>query len=155
MIFMMYFTLSSSIQSFSDVYFVDGTSAETTTSDLRNLALSKEIGDTAEDALLWLSKKNDEWLLVIDNADDPTYNLLDYFPDGSCGNIIVTSRNGETRIHAPDPQSSSKVPCLTPDDAIELLVRVSGAMREKNSETMALARKIVEVCCSTFPILLI
>lgn len=39
----------------------------------------------------WLGQ-NKNWLLVLDNADDPT-NIHDYLPQGITGHVLVTSRN--------------------------------------------------------------
>jgi hypothetical protein len=56
-------------QRFSDVLFIDAITAESAASDLRNIALTKGVG-SPKSTLKWLSQKNEEWLLVIDNADD-------------------------------------------------------------------------------------
>jgi hypothetical protein len=129
---------------FSEVFFVDASSEETLNDDLRNIAIAKRAGDTAKDALRWLSGESGEWLLIIDNADDPTLNLHDYFPRSFHGNIIVTNRNSETRIHG--PQSNIKVSGLTADDAKDLLLKVSGVSEKESDETVMLATTIVEVC---------
>jgi hypothetical protein len=86
----------------------------------------------------------EEWLLLINNADDPTLDLRKYFPSCSHGNVIVTSRNSETRIHG--PLSNSKVSGLTPDDAKDLLLKVSGVSEECSDETIMLAKDIVKAC---------
>jgi hypothetical protein len=126
---------------FSDVFFVDATSSETINDDLRNIALAKGAGDSAEAALRWFSRKTDEWLLFFDNADDTTLNLLNYFPRSSNGNIIATTRNNEARIHA--PRSNWRISGLAPDDAKDLLLDVSG-VREPNDEAIEVAKTIVK-----------
>jgi hypothetical protein len=105
------------------------------------------VGDSADDTIRWLARKNEEWLLVFDGADDTSVNLRKYFPPSTNGNIIITSRNSQTRIHAPNPLAHSKVPSLIPKDAKELLLEISG-MKEID-EVGKLATKIVEVrfCC--------
>ena len=40
-----------------------------------------------------LANISESWLLVFDNADNPKLPLTPYFPAGSHGDIIVTSRN--------------------------------------------------------------
>jgi hypothetical protein len=141
------FTLNSHLQRFSDVFFIDATSTETIETDLRNIALAKGSGNTASDALRWLRGHKEEWLLFIDNADDIYLNLGEYFPKCSHGNIIITSRNPETRIHAPNPRSNEKVGNLSPGDAIDLLLEVSGMSEDESDKTRKLALTIVEVCC--------
>jgi hypothetical protein len=145
----MHLALSSPFRRFSDVFFVDATTAESAASDLRNISLVKGIGNSRENALQWLSRKNDEWLLVINNADDPSLDLPNYFPDGSFGNIVISSRNSETCAHAPDPRSNSNVPYLTPEDANNFLFKVAGVTEEASEQTEMLARNFVKVCHTT------
>jgi hypothetical protein len=143
----MHFTLSTYFPRFSDVFFIDATSEETINDDLRNIALAKRTGDSAKDGLRWLSRKKEEWLLFFDNADDTRLNLLKYFPCSSNGNILVTTRNHETRIHA--PQSNLTVSGLTPEDAITLLLRIAG-VREHSDENLSLSRTIVKASFSPY-----
>jgi hypothetical protein len=140
-------TTNSHLRRFSDVFFIDATSSETIETDLRNIALAKGAGDSSGDALRWLCRHKEEWLLFIDNADDTSLNLSEYFPQCSHGNIIITSRNAETRVHAPNPRSNEKVGNLSPEDAKDLLLEVSGMSEDGSNETKKLAMTIVEVCC--------
>jgi hypothetical protein len=128
------------------VFYIDATTAETAKADLRDIALVNGTGDSAEDALQWLCRKNEEWLLVFNNADDTTLNLRNYFPYAYHGNIIITSRNSETRIHG--PRSNWKVSGLSPDDAKDLLIKIAGVKEEDSDETIMLAENIVKACCS-------
>jgi hypothetical protein len=139
------FVLKSHFPRFSEVFFVDATSVESIEADLRNIAIAKGIGDSPTDALRWLCMHKEEWLLFIDNADDPSLNLSDYFPQCSHGNIIVTSRNSETRVHASNPRCNAKVSSLSPENAIDLLLEVSGVGEEQSEETRKLATTIAEV----------
>jgi hypothetical protein len=143
-------SLIFSLQRFSDVFFIDASSLETITADLKNIARAKGVGDSAEDTLQWLSRLNEEWLLLFNNADDTTLNLRNFFPLCSHGNIIVTSRNSAARIYSPDLRSESKVSRLTPDDAIDLLFRIARVTPEQSGQTRMLAESIVEVCFSSF-----
>jgi hypothetical protein len=139
------------VDRFSDIFVIDASSAESIAADLQNIALAKGVGDSDDDALQWLSRLIEEWLLFFDNADDTTFNLRDFFPYCSHGNIIVTSRNNETRIHAPDPRSDSKVSRLTPDDAIDLLFKIARVTVDQSGKTRMLAANIVEARCPVFP----
>src|SRR3984957_18633645 len=80
-------------QRFSDVFFVDASTVETITTDLRSIAVAKGVGNSENDALNWLSRQRKEWLLLFNSADDTMLNLRDYFPRCSHGNILITSRN--------------------------------------------------------------
>jgi len=99
--------------SFSDVFFIDATTAQTIDADLKNIG---------------------------DNADDTTLDLSQFFPSCSHGNILITSRNRETIIHAPD--FNSHVGSLTPKDARDLLL---GIIKQViTDETRVLAEVIVK-----------
>ena len=127
--------------SFSDVFFIDATTAQTIDADLKNIALGKEIGETADDTIIWLAGKREDWLLLFDNADDITVNLSKFFPSCSHGNILITSRNYETRIHAPN--FNYNVASLTPEDARDLLLGI--VKQVITDETRVLVESIVKV----------
>ncbi|KAJ7464144.1 P-loop containing nucleoside triphosphate hydrolase protein, partial [Mycena latifolia] len=104
---------------FSNIYFVDGSSQQTIENDLVTLALVKRVGKTFQDSLLWLSHQRQEWLLLFNNADDIHLNLVQYFPSGSHGNILITSRNPELGQHA---QAEYKVAHMELEEATHLLL---------------------------------
>jgi hypothetical protein len=146
----MYLVTNSHFLRFSEVFLIDASSEETIESELKNISLATGTGDSAEDTLRWLARRHKEWLLLFEGADDISLNLHKYFPRSSIGNIIVTSRNIETRIHAPIPRSNANVTSLIPDDARDLLLNVAGMIEEENDETRRVATAIVKVCCFTF-----
>ena len=125
---------------FSDVFFVDASTQETIIADLTNIALAKGIGKSEKAMLDWLSRQREEWLLLLDNADNPTLNLRPYLPRCSHGNILITSRNRDTCFYAPQ---SCRVSDMRPEDATDLLLKI--AHLEHTSETDALATTIVKV----------
>jgi hypothetical protein len=125
---------------------VDASSANTITADLENIAQAKDIGDSAQDALAWLSREQEEWLLLFNNADDTTLNLCKYFPHCSHGNIVITSRNQDVCIHAPSLESNCKISNMTPDEARCLLLAIAGWRdHHSNDENERLATAIVKV----------
>jgi hypothetical protein len=127
--------------SFSDVFFIDATTAQTIDADLKNIALGKEIGENANDTVIWLAGKHEDWLLLFDNADDTMLNLSRFFPSCAHGNILITSRNRETLIHAPG--FNYHVGSLTPEDARDLLLEI--IKQVITDETYFLAEAIVKV----------
>ncbi|KAJ7438604.1 hypothetical protein FB451DRAFT_159273 [Mycena latifolia] len=108
---------------FQDVYFVDSSSQQTIENDLATLALAKKVGKTYQDSLLWLSNQHTEWLIVFNNADDINLNLGQYFPSGSHGNILVTSRNPDLGQLA---QATQKIEQMALEEAIDLLLSAAG-----------------------------
>ncbi|KAJ7657036.1 acyl transferase/acyl hydrolase/lysophospholipase, partial [Mycena rosella] len=104
---------------FSDIYFVDCSSQQTLENDLITLALVNKLGKSPDDSLLWLSHQHKKWLIVFNNADDTHLNLVRYFPSGSHGNILITSRNRDLRQHA---DTEYKVDRMEVHEAAELLL---------------------------------
>ncbi|KAJ7479562.1 hypothetical protein FB451DRAFT_162294 [Mycena latifolia] len=125
---------------FTDVYFVDGTSQQTIENDLITLALVKQVGKTPHDSLLWLSHQRSEWLIVFNNADDPHLNLVQYFPSGSHGNILITSRNPNLRQHA---YTEHKVDRMELQEATDLLLSAAGC-DIKELESRQIGNQLVE-----------
>ena len=125
---------------FSDVFYVDASTKDTISASLITIALAKGIGESEDDTIGWLSRQREAWMLVLDNADDPTLNLRPYLPSCSHGNILITSRNRETCFYA---LQFCQVSDMRPADARDLLLKV--ARLEHTNETEALATAIVKV----------
>jgi hypothetical protein len=120
---------------------VDSSSRQAIEHDLVTLALFKKVGKTVQDSLLWLSHQREEWLLVFNNADDIHLNLVQFFPSGSHGNIIITSRNPDLGQIA---QAEHKVDRMELEDATNLLL--SGTRCDHTvSENRQIATRIVQV----------
>jgi tetratricopeptide (TPR) repeat protein len=59
------------------------------------ITIAKELGRSVEsvhDALQVLANTKENWLLILDNADDPGFDYQCYLPSGTMGSIIMTSR---------------------------------------------------------------
>ncbi|KAJ7862708.1 hypothetical protein B0H13DRAFT_1638541, partial [Mycena leptocephala] len=74
-----------------------------------------------------LISQREEWMLLFDNADDPSIDLFHFFPRCTHGNIIITSRNPQLAVHG--PRSHSRVGDMDETDAIDLLL-VSASRRK-------------------------
>src|SRR4051812_8385338 len=86
--------------SFSDTFYIDATNAQTLQADLMTIAPGN-IEESADASLRWLARqRNGNWILVFDNADDVKLGLQNFFPPCASGNILVTTRNPELRVHA-------------------------------------------------------
>ncbi|KAJ7716771.1 hypothetical protein B0H16DRAFT_1898212 [Mycena metata] len=124
--------------SFSDIFLVDTSKVETIETALKSIAVSKSVGDSAQDALRWLRSNHNKWLLFFDNADDPKINLHDFLPKCSHGNIIMTSRNPDLRSYG----AHTLVSDMEDVDATTLLLR--RANKESSEENLKLAAEIVK-----------
>jgi hypothetical protein len=89
---------------------IDASSPELINNALKDIGAEAGISDpTPSKTRQWLSSLQDNWLLLFDNADDPSVNLRDFFPQCNHGNIIITTRNPECVTHAV-PQGQSTMP---------------------------------------------
>ena len=82
------------------------------------------------------------WLLVIDDADDPSIDYSRFFPAGERGHILVTSRNSDCKIHA--TVGSYEFRDMDEDDAITLLLKAAQHSGIEDKDIRDLARPIVK-----------
>ncbi|KAF8166092.1 P-loop containing nucleoside triphosphate hydrolase protein [Mycena galopus ATCC 62051] len=127
---------------FTDRLLVDASMTQTIETGLKNIAITKKTGDSPQDALNWLATpNNDQWLLFLDNADDPKIDLNRFFPQCNHGNIIITSRNPNLRVYGAHSQVSNTEES---DPVASLLKR---ADQETSPQNALLASEIVKVLC--------
>ena len=94
----------------------------------------------ASQIVRWLSKCEDSWLLIIDNADDPSLDISQYFPPGNRGTVLLTSRNPECKVHA--TVGFFELDRMPRDDAITLLLRCAAI--ESSEATRRSAEPVAE-----------
>lgn len=90
----------------------------------------------------WLANADKPWLLILDNADDPSMNISNYFSTGGRGTILITSRNPECTAYC--TVGSNEISGMALDDALTLLLRVSGEKDVSNESLRTLAKRVVE-----------
>ncbi|KAG8834847.1 hypothetical protein FRC17_006779, partial [Serendipita sp. 399] len=122
----------------SPVFFVDGTSETALKADLDILVRSQT--DSYDDALVWLANGIENWLLIIDNADDSSLKLAPFLPRARHGHVIITTRDATRQILA--PRSTHIIDVLPIEDSITLLLTSSGC--EDSETNRSFARDIVE-----------
>lgn len=135
------------------MFYVDASSEETIKTDMASIAVDKGIGDSAADALRWM-EGHDDWLLVLDSADDPSLNLSDFIPQNSNGNTIITSRNAQTSDYGRASRSCCELLDMSPDEAKTLFLWRAGLIKTQD-ETARLSdhedeivETILKVCTS-------
>ncbi|KAF8201977.1 P-loop containing nucleoside triphosphate hydrolase protein [Mycena galopus ATCC 62051] len=131
--------IEGSSSQFSGIFLIDTSTFETIERGLKNIAATQSAGSTAQDGLQWLTSNTEEWLLVFDNADDPTINLDKFLPHCSHGNILITSRNPGLRGLA---GANSLVSDMEEPDAVELLLK--SAAEEPTPRNKGMASTIVK-----------
>jgi hypothetical protein len=86
----------------------------------------------------WLSTREQNWPLIMDNADHPEIQLEDYFPNGDRGHIRVTTRNPEYKIYGNVGCQFFAFNGLDLDDATVLLLKaaeIPGPWDDNSKET--------------------
>ncbi|KAF8602162.1 FabD/lysophospholipase-like protein [Ceratobasidium sp. AG-I] len=122
---------------FWDVFYIDATTRETISTGLAALAKTANVGETLEEALVWLISQEERWLLVLNNADDRKLNLREFFPACIHGDILITTRNQQIRMHTQGPRSYCSVGGMLPQDALALMLKASGAREEEHETEIA------------------
>ncbi|KAJ6450465.1 P-loop containing nucleoside triphosphate hydrolase protein [Mycena sanguinolenta] len=133
---------------FTDQLLVDASNTDTIETGLKNIAAMKQAGTASQDTLALLASKHEQWLLFLDNADDPKVNLNQFFPRCNHGNIIITSRNHGVRIHGAHCEVSN----MEELDAVTLLLK--SAQCEASATNKILAAEIVKALCF-FPLAIV
>lgn len=130
----------------SDVIFADATSITSIKATLEDFAMRKGIGDTHEATLRWLTSTTTRWLLVIDNADDPSVNVVRYLPEGSGGRILITTRNQGLLDLATESDSDFNASVMEAGEALQLLLKASRREnKEVDEDEIHVAKQLLEV----------
>lgn len=62
----------------------------------------------------------ENWLVILDNADNPNVNLSEYIPVCDHGSILITTRNDHLGCDL-DPNSHVRIGVMSPEEAVEAL----------------------------------
>jgi hypothetical protein len=129
----------------NDVIYIDASTRDSIEAGLQGVSVTRKIGDDFNHALRWLESHRGPWLLVFDNADDPSVPLRDYLPGGGHGSVIITTRLYGMKALAQGPNSKCNVSSMSQDDALALLLKAAQKQdRELSSEEAESAKEIVE-----------
>ena len=72
----------------------------------------------------WLSNIPEPWVLILDNADDPRLDISSYFPVGSRGVILITTRNPDCEVYS--TVGSYELGAMSTEEAVTLLLKTAG-----------------------------
>lgn len=109
------------MSSYWGIFWIDASSKETAAQGFINIARACGIKEDVEVSRRWLADAQEPWLLIIDNADDPSMDLTDYFPSGDRGAILITTRNPTFGIHG--GEHSRKIDGMDVEEAATLLLK--------------------------------
>ncbi|KAK6528137.1 hypothetical protein TWF281_009388 [Arthrobotrys megalospora] len=108
-------------EKFWGIFWVDATTDSTAEWSLVGIAKTARLEDQSPGAAKkWLTNLARPWLLIFDNADDPSMHLSKHFPAGNRGAILITTRNPDTRHLATRWREVNVMP---EEEAIELLLK--------------------------------
>jgi tetratricopeptide (TPR) repeat protein len=125
---------------FWGVFWIDATSVETAKQSFAKIGKIGGMEATQSAGKHWLSNLDEPWLLIINNADDPSLNLSDLFPEGDRGHILVSTRNPDFRVHA--TVGSTEFKGLKEKEALTLLLRAAGVPLPCDSATESSGNQI-------------
>ncbi|KAM0157263.1 hypothetical protein ACHAPG_004757, partial [Botrytis cinerea] len=132
---------------FWGIFWVDVGMASTAESNF--IAIAKLLGRSVEnvsDALQVLATIKQNWLLILDNADDPNFDYQAYFPSGTHGAILMTSRVPECKGYS--PEQFEALEGLGNEDAKELLLKASNISKQSWLSYDDQAETIVQLLAS-------
>ena len=109
---------------FWGIFWVDASSSESAKQSFADIAVRGGRERSFEAGKLWLSNSIDGWLLIIDNADDISLDISNYFPPGNRGCILITSRNPNCRMYA--NMGFYELNAMGREDGITLLLLAAG-----------------------------
>lgn len=112
------------LASYWAIFWVDASSIETAERALSHIGKIGGLGENHQAGMYWLTGLDMPWMLVIDNADDPSIDYSRFFPSGDKGNILLTSRLQDCKIHATIGHHEFRN--MEEDDAITLLLKAAG-----------------------------
>jgi tetratricopeptide (TPR) repeat protein len=125
------------------VFTVHASSSDTIKKDFARIGKKYgELEETESAGRHWLEGLNEKWLLIIDNADDPTRNLRDLFPGGDSGHILITTRNPNFRREG--SAGSLELQGMEEHEALQVLLRRAEIPKPWDAATRAVGGQIAK-----------
>lgn len=109
---------------FWGIFWIDASSYIAAQQGFREISRVCEIDEVPKAAKQWLSNTQNNWLLIIDNADDPAIDVSEFFPTGNRGTILLTTRNPDCKIHP--TVGSCEFGQMDMGEAVTLLLKATG-----------------------------
>ncbi|KAH8834587.1 hypothetical protein DL96DRAFT_1810826 [Flagelloscypha sp. PMI_526] len=106
---------------FTDVFFFDASDNLALENGFKALAIAHGAGDSFEAGFHYLRGRRHAWLLLLDNADNPDFDLGPFLRWSHGNMCIITTHNHKVRSHAPD--CNIRVDRLDLQEAKKLLIR--------------------------------
>lgn len=137
---------------FWGVFWVDiGTTASAEKAFLEIAQRLELPAQTWESACLNVANLKQPWLLILDNADDPSLDYLPYMPSGPFGVVILTSRVEDCQQYSTHPIALSG---LSEESARTLLLKAALVPPDQHEALGSDSREII-VLLQSHPLALI
>ncbi|KAL9074847.1 MAG: hypothetical protein Q9161_001985 [Pseudevernia consocians] len=133
-----------SIHSYWGIFWIDASSDELAKQTFQDIAKIGGVADNMSAAKYWLSNLKYQWLLIIDNADNPQIKIDHYFPGGERGHILLTTRIPAHRDYGTVGFQYSHFEGLDQNDGIDLLLKAASKPLPPDSLTERLAVSITQ-----------
>ncbi|KAF3895608.1 Tetratricopeptide repeat domain-containing [Trichophyton interdigitale] len=124
------------------VFWIDASSQERIKQTYAEIGKLGEVEPNHKAAMHWLSNREERWLLIIDNADDPRIDLHEFFPKGDRGYIIITTRNPAHKLYGNVNPGFFEFQGMEDDDACTLLLRAARLSEPWDADCATWAAKI-------------
>ncbi|OCK79674.1 hypothetical protein K432DRAFT_354452 [Lepidopterella palustris CBS 459.81] len=129
-------------EKFWGIFWIDASSRATAQQGFREISRICGVDEDPKVVRQWLSNAPDHWLLIIDNADDPSIDVSEFFPTGNRGSILLTTRNPDFKIHS---LASCEFDQMNSDEAVTLFLRATGAEDTTDEAARKKAMPIAEI----------
>lgn len=126
---------------FRFIFWIDASSKETAEGSFAKIAKVCKLENGIEAVKSWLAGR-DYWLLIIDNADDPNLDISQFFPEGTKGTIVITTRNPDLKRLG--TAGNCHIDGMAPPDAVGLLLKTSAIEARSDENTRKTAEEVVK-----------
>ena len=109
---------------FWGIFWIDARSKASIATGFIDIARRCGLDESMSSAVSWLQGTPNSWLLILDNADDPKFDLSPYLPAGINGSIVITSRVSDARRY--ENTGNDSYERLDEKIAVELLLKSCG-----------------------------
>ena len=112
------------------MFWIDASSVESISLSMKGIsripaAQASGVNGSVESVLQWISSIQEKWLIVFDNASDPSPEAVaGFIPLGNRGNVLITSRN-KSMGRAIGFKNLIEIVRMEEADAVTLLLRIS------------------------------
>ncbi len=105
---------------YSAIFTIHAASKQMVADSLGRIGTFAGLESTPSSAWHYLSTLSSPWLLIIDNADDPSLDLRSLIPPGNAAHILITTRNSDFRREG--TLGFMELQGLKEEEALELLL---------------------------------